>query len=431
MRARLTRWLATTDTVSFSLYAVAVAFTAYFSMYAFRKPFAVGTFPVSLVLAGREFSLKTLLVISQIIGYACSKFLGIKFITELDRGRRAAALVGLISVSELALLVFAAMPPAGKMAAIFVSGLPLGMIWGLVFSFLEGRRASDAMGAGLSASYILSSGAVKSVGKWLLQVFERAGMSQQAAESWMPFTCGLLFFPLIVATAWLLAALPAPSEHEAAARTRRTPMGVAERRAFFAAFAPGLAILTVMSMVLTAFRDVRDNYAPEIWIRLGFGEAPWIFAASEVPVTTAVLLALGVIVVIRRDRSALLLQMAMMVGGMALIGGSTLAFDVGSLGGASWMVLIGVGMYVAYVPPGCFLFDRLIGATRFAGTAVFMIFVTDAFGYAASVAAQLYREWFSPQLEWLAFLRYYSYGTSVVGTLGFGFSALYFARRTR
>ena len=57
--------------------------------------------------------------------------------------RRAWALVLLIAWGEIALVLFAVLPPAGKVAALFLNGLPLGAVWGIVFSFLEGRRTSD------------------------------------------------------------------------------------------------------------------------------------------------------------------------------------------------------------------------------------------------------------------------------------------------
>jgi hypothetical protein len=421
MNARITRWLATTSSFAFSVFAVAVAFSCYFAMYAFRKPFSAASFEGEVVFG--DFALKTALLISQTFGYALSKFLGIKFVTELPPSRRALALLGLIGVSEAALLAFAVLPPVGQMVAMFVNGLPLGMIWGLVFSFLEGRRTSDALGAGLSASYILASGAVKSVGRWLIV--------QGVPESWMPVTTGLLFVPVILATTWLLSLMPPPNASEEALRTRRTRMTAKERHAFFYAFAPGLTLITFMAMVLTAFRDVRDNFAREVWDALGYAEAPAVFTLSEIPVTVAVLLALGLVVMIRSDRGAFLLQMTMMLGGMVLILLSTFLFDAALIGGAAWMVLIGIGLYVAYVPPGCFLFDRLIGATRFVGTAMFMIFVTDAFGYAAAVGVLVYRQFFEANLNWLSFLRLFSYVTGVVGTVAFGIALVYFARRTR
>src|SRR5262249_3930191 len=152
------------------------------AMYSFRKPFAAAHF--SGLTVGR-LDLKSALVISQLCGYALAKCLGIKFNSEMKPGRRAWALVFLIAWGELALVLFAVLPPSGKVVALVLNGLPLGMVWGVVFSFLEGRRTSEILGAGLSCAYVVASGAVKSAGS----AFMGAGVS----ESWMPAVTGLAF----------------------------------------------------------------------------------------------------------------------------------------------------------------------------------------------------------------------------------------------
>ena len=66
---RLTRWLAQAPTPAFMLVATLSAFSTYFCMYAFRKPFSAATFE-GLLLWGVE--LKTCLIASQVIGYTLS-----------------------------------------------------------------------------------------------------------------------------------------------------------------------------------------------------------------------------------------------------------------------------------------------------------------------------------------------------------------------
>ena len=91
----ITRWLSRAPTAAFGLYAIAAAFLTYFSMYAFRKPFAAGEYtllnvPAFDIAIPYEFSLvpglamplKDALIISQVLGYALSKYLGVKFVTE-------------------------------------------------------------------------------------------------------------------------------------------------------------------------------------------------------------------------------------------------------------------------------------------------------------------------------------------------------------
>jgi hypothetical protein len=404
----------------FSAYAIGAAFSAYFCMYAFRKPFAVAKFE------GDTFGpldLKIAIVISQVCGYALSKFVSIKYVSEITPARRAAALLALIGLSELALLMYGLVPDDGKVVAIFLNGLPLGAVWGLVFGFLEGRRTSEILGAGLSTSYIVASGAVKTVGGWIVA----AGVD----EGWMPFVTGLVFAGPFALSVWMLRQLPPPTPEDEAARTVRKPMDGAQRRAFFGQFAFGLVALTGLYMLLTAFRDVRDNFAVEIWSALGWGETPSIFALSEAPVALLVLVGLALIYRVRDNRRALLFVHWLMLGGTVLIGVATLMFDAGLIGPVVWMVALGTGLYLGYVPYGCVLFDRLIAATGAVGTAVFMIYVTDAFGYAGAVGLLLYKNFGNAEVDWLSFFRGFAYVTSIVCTAAFAASAWYFARQTR
>ncbi|MCH9687846.1 MAG: hypothetical protein K0V04_40825 [Deltaproteobacteria bacterium] len=389
-------------------------------MYGFRKPFSAATFD------GQGFSgldLKTTLVISQVLGYTLSKFLGVKLVSELAPGRRALVLIGLIGFAELALLAFGLVSPPWRPVAIFFNGLPLGAVWGLVFGFLEGRRTSEILGAGLSASYIVASGAVKSVGRALLEF--------GVTETWMPFVTGLIFVLPFLGAVWMLQQLPPPTPRDVAARTQRAPMTSVERRAFFLRFGVGLTVLTALYTFLTAYRDFRDNFAAEIWRAVGHAGKPSLFVLSELPIAVVVLLGLALLYRIADNRRAFFAVHLVMMAGTVLIGVATLLFDLGVLPALPWMILIGTGLYLAYVPYGCMLFDRLIAASGAAGTAVFMIYVTDAFGYAGSVGVLLYKELGQADLSWLAFFRGFSYVTSVVCTAAFISSAWYFGRRMR
>jgi fucose permease len=151
-------------------------------MYAFRKPFSAAAFAGSF--GGMDY--KALLVLAQLAGYTVSKFLGIKFVSEATPGRRVAMVLGLIGVAEVALLLFALTPAPWNVAFLFLNGLPLGMVWGLIFSFLEGRRVTEFMALGLSLSLIFASGWTKAAG---LHVMQQWGVS----EAWMPSVTGALF----------------------------------------------------------------------------------------------------------------------------------------------------------------------------------------------------------------------------------------------
>jgi MFS family permease len=401
-----------------AFWAITAAFTTYFCMYAFRKPFAAAGFDGEVW----GVQLKIALVLSQVIGYALSKFIGIRLVSETPSHRRAWTLVGLIVVAELALVVFGLVGPRGKVIAMFFNGLPLGAVWGLVFGFLEGRKTTELLGAGLSASYIVASGIVKAVGLKL--------MDFGVPETWMPAACGAAFLPIFLISVLALARLPAPTRADIDARTKREVMNSAERRSFFARFAPGLLALTALYVFLTAYRDFRDNFAAEVFEQLGVLDAA-IFARSETVVAVCVLALLGAIFMIQDNRRALLAIHALMGLGVVLIAAATAGFGLGLIDGVTWMILIGVGLYLGYVPYGCVLFDRLIAATGVVGTSVFMIYVTDAFGYVGSIGVLLFKNFGQRELSWLDFLVGFSWVTAGVGAVGFLISGFYFARVTR
>ena len=155
-----------------------------------------------------------------------------------------------------------------------------------------------------------------------------------------------------------------------------------------------------------------------------------LLAGSEVPVTIGVLVILAFLMIIKDNRRALLAVHAIMLGGTALVGVSTFAFEQGWIGPATWMIVIGLGLYAAYVPYGCILFDRLIATVGAIGTAGFLIYVTDAFGYLGAVGLMLYKDLGSPDLSWLDFFVKASYVTSIVCTILYAVSFLYFWRST-
>ena len=308
------------------------------------------------------------------------------------------------------------------MAALFFNGLPLGMIWGLVFGYMEGRRVSEVLGAVLCASFILSSGVVKSVGAWMMEAVH-------VTPFWMPATAGALFFPLLFASVWVLGQLPAPSARDEAERVRRAPMSGEERSAFLRAYAPGIVLLVLAYVLLTAFRDFRDNFAAEIWTALGYGEEAGIFSASELPVAAISLVALGAVMVVRDNRKALMVIQGIVFAGFLLLGGATLAFQAHLLSPLAWMILSGAGLYMGYTPFNAMLFDRLVAFSGRVANAGFLIYVADASGYLGSVSLLLWRNFGGVRLDWLQFFTLTAYATSLVGAALTALAALYFHRR--
>jgi hypothetical protein len=416
-------------------YVVALAFSAYFCMYAFRKPFAAAKFE-SLYFLGTQIELKTAFVISQILGYALSKFIGIKVCSEANRGRRAPMLIGLVIVAELALVLFAVLPQDWKVVAIFFNGLPLGMVWGLVVLYLEGRRTSEILLAGLSVSYIVASGVVKDFGLALMAGdglfgIEALRFPVAVSEFWMPAAAGLIFLPFFIAAVCLLNLAPEPTTLDVAERTERVPMYREERRDFLRRFAPGIVMLVTAYFFLTAFRDFRDNYQVDVLRELGYNSDQHKSAISvmEFRVAIGVLAALAALFLIHNNRHALMGVFAMMIAGVVLLGGATALWQAGRISGLWWVMLLGFGVYFTYVPFGSVLFDRLIASTRVAGTAVFAIYVADALGYTGSIIVQLYKDLYAGDSTRTEFLAQFAYFMSAGGIVALAGSCWYFLSR--
>lgn len=428
----------------FVIYAVAAAFTTYFCMYAFRKPFAAATFQGETFF-GSMVELKTAIVISQIIGYALSKFVGIKICSEVTPGQRAFALILLVGWSEAALILYGLVPNDWKVAAIFLNGLPLGMVWGVVVWYLEGRRTSELLLAGLSCSYIVSSGIVKDFGRALMGgtaaewwrgvplIGPLIGDSiGRVSESWMPAVAGLHFLPIFLGAVWMLNQLPQPTGEDVAARVARSPMRSADRMGFVRQFMFGLVLLCVAYLFLTAYRDFRDNYQVELFDGLGYSyEAnKTIITKTETIVMFGVMGALCLLNIIKDNRWGLIGTFTIMTGGVFLMGASTVLWEAGWLSGFWWMTCVGLGSYLAYVPYGSVLFDRLIASTRVVGTAVFAIYLADAIGYTGSVGVQLFKDLWGAEMSRLAFFKGFTYFMSALGLVSLLASCIYFLRRS-
>jgi hypothetical protein len=248
---------------------------------------------------------------------------------------------------------------------------------------------------------------------------------------WMPAATGAVFLPLLFLSVWVLGQLPPPDTRDEAERVKRAPMSARERAAFIAAYAPGVVLLVLSYILLTAFRDFRDNFAAEIWTALGYGGEAGVFTASEFPVAVISLVALAAIMVVRDNLRALMMIHAIVFAGFVLLGVSTFAFQARLLAPLPWMILAGAGLYMAYTPFNAMLFDRLIAFSGRVATAGFLIYVADASGYLGSVALLLWRNFGGFKLNWLQFFTLSAYATSAVGAALTVLAALYFRGRAR
>tara|TARA_Y100000815_G_scaffold97223_1_gene86022 strand:+ start:171 stop:1463 length:1293 start_codon:yes stop_codon:yes gene_type:complete len=405
----------------FVLHASLAAFGTYFCMYAFRKPFSVATFD-GLSFIGVDY--KILLVIAQVLGYALSKFVGIKVISELKPNRRLLYLISLIVLAEISLLLFAWVAAPYNIPFMFLNGFPLGMIWGIVFSYIEGRRFTDILGVVLSASFIVSSGVVKSVGLFVMN-------SWGVSEFWMPSVTGALFFVPLLISSYLLQRVPPPTAEDIANLTERIPMTAADRKSLVKKFMFPLLIIVLFYTFLTAFRDFRDNFARELWDSIGYQGDVSVYSTSEIIIAVVVLLIIGTIFYVKDNFKALLTYHVLLILGTLALVISTIMFQTGVLDPFVWMVCTGFGLYICYVPFNCLFFDRFIATFMVKGNSGFLIYIADAFGYLGSILVLLYKNFGQANVSWLNFFVYGTYAVALIGIVSTSILYVHFVTRHR
>ncbi len=379
--------------VRFVMNAAAAAFITYLSMYAFRKPFTAATYD-GLSLWGVDY--KILLIITQLIGYTISKYIGIKYVSELHAGNRTSMLIMLMGFAWVSLFFFAITPFPYNLPFMFLNGLPLGMIWGVVFGFLEGRKSTELLGAVMASSFIVSSGLVKGVGKILLDRFH-------VPELWMPFVAGLVFLPLLVLGIWMLNKIPAPDDEDKNLRTERVPMKSAERMVFVKRFAPGILFSILIYVGLTIFRDMRDNFAVEFWNALGYSTMPELLVFSEIPIAIAVLLIISCMILIRNNRIAFYSNHLITFFCGLLLVISTFLFISKLMDPVLWMIVAGFSMYLPYIAIHTMYFERWIAHFRYKSNIGFMMSMADAAGYLGSTIILLVKNFATPNVSWVDF----------------------------
>jgi MFS family permease len=403
-----------------SVMAAISSFGAYTCMYAFRKAFAAGTFSGLQYL---HIDYKVWLVIAQVVGYTLSKFYGVKFISELKPGQRAKYILMLIGVAWAALLLFSIIPAPYNIVCLFINGFPLGLIWGLVFGYLEGRKSTEFMAAVLSISLIFASGFVKTVARILMASFH-------ISEYSMPYITGALFVVPLLLFVFMLELMPPPTPEDIRLRTERLPMDAVERKSFLQKFLPGIILTLVIYVLLTIMRDVRDSFEVEIWNSMGIKDNA-IYTKIDSIISIIVLIAMSLLILVKRNLKAFSLIHIMIISGCVLIGIATVLFTFNMISPIVWMTLAGLGLYLGYVPYNAVFFERLLASFHYKGNVGFLIYVADSMGYLGSVSVLLVKELGQPTISWGMFFKDSVLAVAVAGGICATLSLIYFMRSAR
>lgn len=375
----------------FVLWGGGAALLCYSLVYALRKPYTAAGFD-GMEIFGIDY--KVAVTVAQIVGYLIAKFAGIKIISELKRPRRLAFIASMGLVAQLALVAFGMLPQPWNMFAMFFNGLALGCMWGVIFSFIEGRRLTDLLASLLGISMVVSSGTAKSLGLFAMN-------SLGISEFWMPAVIGGIAFPLLCLLAWTLSRIPQPSKKDIKQKSERTVMDGADRKSVLRQFLPILTLLFVGNLLLVMLRDVKEDFLVNIFDTTGYSS--WFFAQLDSIVTGIILVLFALMTLVRKDIRALAVLLALVIAGSAVMSVVSFGYDTVKLSPVTWLFLQSLCLYIGYLAFQTLFFDRFIACFRVKGNVGFFIATVDAIGYTGTVCVLMFKEFGTPNLDWLAF----------------------------
>ena len=386
-----------------TLFAGVAAFCTYLCFYPFRRAYTAATFE-DLYFWGIHF--KILIITAQVLGFAVSKGIGVKIVSEMKPKNRTKGLLLFTGLSLLCMLLFGVTPAPYNLIFVFLGSLPLGLFYGVILGFLEGRKNTDLLVAALTASFIVGSGFAKSIGKWILSSFD-------TSEFLMPFIAdSLMYIPLAISI-WFLSQVPAPTKLDKVDRMERKPMSKAERKGFIKEFGIGIILFISSYVLLTAYREFRDNFMPEMLKELGHDGQTALFTQTEIPIAIVILILMASMRLIPKHSTAFGVIQGLLLLGAVIVGVATFLFQIGIINPILWLILVGFGAYVAYAMSNSLYFERMLAAFKYTGTVGFMITLADYYAYFGSLTVLFYKNFFQSKTTNLDFFIYASYGLSV------------------
>ena len=379
--------------VLFIFWAGGAALLSYSLVYALRKPFTAATFD-ELDFFGMDY--KTVTSIVQIFGYFLSKLIGIKVISELKKENRLRFIILSVAVAELSLVLFGLLPRPFNVFALFFNGLSLGCMWGVIFSFLEGRRVTDLLASLMGLSIAISSGTAKSIGLFVME-------NLHISEFWMPAFIGAFAFPLLSLLGWLMTRLPQPTEEDKKLRTERVTLNREGRMHIFKSFMPVLLLLFFANLFITVLQDIKEDFLVKIINVEASGLSSWAFAKIDATVTLVIFCVFGIMSLIKNDMKVLCALLVLVTCGTLTLSFIAFNYNTLELSTTTWLFLQSLSLYTVYLSFQTLFFERFIACFRIRGNVGFFIITLDFIGYMGTVLVLVLKECFKPNIDWLHF----------------------------
>ena len=386
---------------------------SYSLVYALRKPFTAAEFE-GMQVAGMDYKIAVSVV--QLLGYVTAKLMGIKYISELKPESRLKFVINSAALSEISLLVFGLFPAPYNIAALFFNGLSLGCMWGVIFSFLEGRRTTDILASIMGVSMALSSGVAKSMGLYAIN-------SLHVSEFWMPALIGAFAFPLLCVLGWTMTKFPKPTEADIASRSVRVTLDGRQRWVLFRKFMPVLLMLFAANLLLTVQRDVKEDFI--VCIIDVSTVSSWAFAQIDSIATLVLLAVFALLATTYNHLKVLCVLLVLSIAGMGTLAFVAANFERMQLPVNVWLFLQSLCLDMAYLSFQTIFFERFIACFKIRGNVGFFIITIDFVGYMGTLALLVFKEVCASHVDWALFYNQMSVYIGVACCLAFVGSLVY------
>ncbi len=101
----------------------------------------------------------------------------------------------------------------------------------------------------------------------------------------------------------------------------------------------------------------------------------------------------------KNNGTCILLDRIIIISGYVIALIATLLFINKIINPVWWMILIGTGLYISYVPFNALYFERMIATYKVQSNVGFIMYISDAFGYLGSVLILFLKEFSGVQLS--------------------------------
>lgn len=293
-------------------------------------------------------------------------------------------------------------------------------MWGVIFSFIEGRKITDMLASLLGVSIVFSSGLAKSFGLFVIN-------DLQIDAFWMPALIGAVALPLLIFMGYMLKRLPHPTAEDIQLRNERVILDHKGRVALFRKYAPILSLLFIGNFLLLVLRDIKEDFLVNILDMSG--QSSWLFAQVDTVVTLIILGIFGLFVFFRSNIKALMCLMFLVIAGCLTMTYVSANYETLDLSPIVWLFVESLSLYIAYLTFQTIFFDRFIACFKIKGNVGFFIAIIDFIGYVGTVSLLSIKEMLRIDLEWFALFNKMAMTVGILGTVLFSVAGILIYRR--